>query len=204
MSDNKTESLSALMDGELDELAMHRTLKDIDESPELKQAWSRFHIGSDAVKGTISDFSHIDISAGVSNAIENAAFEGDSDVNKSKSWLKAVGGLSIAASVTFAVVLGARFNPLVDTSVDQQFASKTQIEIVTPERTPEKGPMMIAQGQGTQLNPDLDEAQMQQAQQRLNAYLKQHAQDSALGQGRTAMPFARVVNFETTNKSKGN
>ncbi len=200
MSDNKIESLSALMDGELDELALHRTLKDVDDSSELKEAWSRFHIGSDAMKGNVSDFSHIDISGAVSAAIENEDFEGESGV-KGRSWLKAVGGLSIAASVTFAVVLGARFNPLLDGSTDQQFASKTQIQIVTPESTPQKGPLMIASQQGA---PELNEAQLQQSQERLNAYLKQHAQDSALGQGRTAMPFARVVNFETSNKSKGN
>jgi hypothetical protein len=59
---------------------------------------------------------------------------------------------------------------------------------------------MIAQQQGS----DLNEAQLQQAQERLNSYLKQHAQDSALGQGRTSMPFARVVNFETSNQGKDN
>ena len=111
---------------------------------------------------------------------------------------------AISASVTFAVVLGARFNPLVDNTGNQQFASKSQVEIVTPESTPRKGPLMIAQEQGSQLAPEPNEIQLQQAQERLNAYLKQHAQDSALGQGRTAMPFARVVNFETTNKNKGN
>lgn len=203
MSDSKIESLSALMDGEVDELAIHRTLKDIDNSSELKDTWSRYHIGSDAIKGTLSEFSHLDISAAVSSAIDNEKFDGDVNASN-KGWLKAVGGLSIAASVTFAVVLGARFNPLVDTSADQQFASKTKIEVVTPEQTPQKGRVLIAQGKDSVASPDLNEAQLEQAQERLNAYLKQHAQDSAFGQGRTAMPFARVVNFETTNENKGN
>jgi sigma-E factor negative regulatory protein RseA len=207
MNTNKIESLSALMDGELDELALHRTLKDVEDSSELKEAWSRFHIGSDAIKGTVSDFSHIDISGAVSAAIADESFEG-AEQSKSKSWLTAVGGLSIAASVTLAVVLGARFNPLIDNTDGQQFASKTNIEIVTPEQIPQKGPLMIAQQQGLQLNPQqnlgLNEVQLQQAQERLNSYLKQHAQDNALGQGRTSMPFARVVNFESTKQNKGN
>jgi len=203
MNDSKIESLSALMDGEIDELAIHRTLKDIDNNSELKDTWARYHIGSEAIKGTLSDFSHIDISAAVSSAIDNEEFDVDAAASN-KGWLKAVGGLSIAASVTFAVILGARFNPLVDTSGDQQLASKTNIEIVTPEQAPQKGRMMIAQGQNSVTSPDLNEAQLEQAQERLNTYLKQHAQDTAFGQGRTAMPFARVVNFETTNKNKGN
>lgn len=199
MSDNKIESLSALMDGEADELALHRTLKDVEGSPELKQTWSRYHIGSDAIKGTVSDFSHIDISGAVSAAIADQSFE-DTEQGTNKGWLKMVGGFSIAASVTLAVVLVARFNPLVDATGGQQFASETKVEIVTPEQAPIKGPLMIAQQQGS----DLNEAQLQQAQERLNSYLKQHAQDSALGQGRTSMPFARVVNFETSNQGKDN
>jgi sigma-E factor negative regulatory protein RseA len=203
MSDNKIESLSALMDGESDELALHRTLKDVEGSPELKQTWSRYHIGSDAIKGAVSDFSHIDISSAVSAAIADQSFE-DTEQGTNKGWLKMVGGFSIAASVTLAVVLAARFNPLIDATGDQQLASETKVEIVTPEQTPRKGPLMIAQQQGSDLNPDLNEAQLQQAQERLNSYLKQHAQDSALGQGRTSMPFARVVNFETSNQGKDN
>ncbi|MFT7109759.1 MAG: sigma-E factor negative regulatory protein RseA [Psychrobacter glaciei] len=207
MSDNKIESLSALMDGESDELALHRTLKDVEGSPELKQTWSRYHIGSDAIKGTVSDFSHIDISSAVSAAIADQSFEG-AEQGTNKGWLKMVGGFSIAASVTLAVVLVAHFNPLVDATGGQQFASETKVEIVTPEQTPRKGPLMIAQQQGSDLNSglssDLNEAQLQQAQERLNSYLKQHAQDSALGQGRTSMPFARVVNFETSNQGKDN
>jgi sigma-E factor negative regulatory protein RseA len=207
MNTNKIESLSALMDGELDELALHRTLKDVEDNSELKEAWSRLHIGSDAIKGTVSDFSHIDISGAVSTAIAGESFEG-TEQSKGKSWLTAVGGLSIAASVTLAVVLGARFNPLIDNTDGQQFVSKTNIEIVTPEQAPQKGPLMIAQQQGLQLNqqqnPGLNEVQLQQAQERLNSYLKQHAQDNALGQGRTSMPFARVVNFETSKQDKGN
>lgn len=196
------ESLSALMDGELDELALHRTLKDVEGRSDLKQVWSRYHIGSDAIKGTVSDFSHIDISGAVSNALVQASFE-DIEQTKTKGWLKMVGGLSIAASVTLAVVLGARFNPLVDTAGGQQLASETKVEVVTPEQTPRTGPSMIAQ-QESEISTDLDEVQLQQAQERLNSYLKQHAQDSALGQGRTSMPFARVVNFEKSNQGKDN
>jgi sigma-E factor negative regulatory protein RseA len=199
MSDNKIESLSALMDGELDELTLHRTLKDVEGSPDLKQVWSRYHIGSNAIKGTVSDFSHVDISGAVSAAIANQSFE-STEQTKTKGWLKAVGSISIAASVTLAVVLGARFNPLVDTSGGQQLASETKVQVVTP---PQTGPSMIAQ-QGAEITIDLNEAQLQQAQERLNIYLKQHAQDSALGQGRMSMPFARVVNFETSNQSKDN
>ena len=189
------------MDGELDELALHRVLKDVENNPEMRDAWSRYHMGRDALKGADSSFLNLDISSQVNAAIQNESMESDSQ-SGGKSWFKAVAGLGIAASVTFAVVLGARFNPLVETGVDQQLANKSEINVVKPEAVPFNGQSMIAQ------SPDaiesLDEEQLQQAQERLNSYLKQHAQDSALGQGRTAMPYARVVNFEESAKQKGN
>ncbi len=204
MNDKENEALSALMDGELDEMALRRTLNQLDDEPELKQTWSRYHLQRDTIKGDVSAFSTLDISGAISAAIDDeAALESIKQPSESKPWWKAVAGLSVAASVALAVVIGARFNPLVETQAVQQLASKTQVKVVTPEITLVKGPSMIAQS-SSELE-GVDEKVLQQAQERLNSYLKQHAQDSALGQGRTAMPFARVVNFETTSKQvKGN
>ncbi len=202
MSDIKNETLSVLMDGELDEMSLRRVLNQLDDEPELKETWSRFHLQHDVIRGDISEFSAIDISGAIHDAIEDEVAL-TSQVQPSKNWWKAVAGLSVAASVTFAVVLGARFNPLVEHQGSEQFAGKTQVQVVVPEITRVKTPTMIAQSNGN-LNA-IDEESLQQAQKRLNTYLKQHAQDSALGQGRSAMPFARVVNFETPARQvKGN
>jgi len=201
MSEKQNESLSALMDGELDELALHRVLKDVESDSDMREKWSRYHMGREVMKGGQSDFLQLDISSQVSAAIANESMDNAASTTE-KSWFKTVAGLGIAASVTFAVVLGARFNPLVETSGDQQLAGKTSVEIVKPETEPFKGPSLIAQSPAAVEN--LDEEQLQQAQERLNSYLKQHAQDSAFGQGRTAMPYARVVNFEESTKQKGN
>ncbi len=202
MSDQKKESLSVLMDGELDEMALHRFLKQVDGEPELRDTWSRFHLQRDVIKGDVSEFSTLDISSAISATI---ADETQLQVNTTgyKSMWKAVAGLSVAASVAFAVVLGARFNPLMESPVGSELAGKTEVIIATPEMTKVHAPSMVAQS-----TPDLDGVDaksLQAAQKRLNSYLKQHAQDSALGQGRTSMPFARVVNYETGSKViKGN
>ncbi len=199
MSDKLNESLSALMDGELDELALHRLLGKLDEEPELKKTWARYHAQQDAIKGELSEFAMLDISASVSASIADAPLIQVQAEQAKKPWYKAVAGLSVAASVAFAVVLGARFNPLMQ-ETEAQFAGKTQIQFVTPEITRTLGPTMVAQTNGAQTGEALegvDEKALIQAQERLNTYLLQHAQDSALGQGRTVMPFARVVNFNS-------
>jgi sigma-E factor negative regulatory protein RseA len=202
MSDIKNETLSVLMDGELDEISLRRVLNQMDDEPELKEIWSRFHLQRDVIKGDVSEFSTLDISGAIHDVIKDEdALK--SDVQPSKTWWKTVAGLSVAASVTFAVVLGARFNPLLESQGSEQFAGKTQVQIVVPDITRVKTATMIAQSTND-LNT-IDEESLQQAQKRLNTYLKQHAQDSALGQGRSAMPFARVVNFETPARQvKGN
>lgn len=201
MNDKHNESLSALMDGELDELALHRILNELDQNPELKQTWSSFHLQRDAMKGELNSFSGFDISAAVSQSIQEQDSILISQPSKAKSWFKAVAGMSVAASVAMAVIIGVKFNQ-VGVQPGLELADKTEVRFITPEISSIKGPTMLAQ---TPPALDVSEVELQQAQERLNSYLKQHAKDSAMGQGSTAMPFARVVNFETTAQPrKGN
>jgi len=196
MTEKQTESLSALMDGELDELNMRRLFNEMENDPTIKAQWSRYHLARDAIKGDVSPFANLDISAAVSSAIADEV--ADVSQPQQKSWLKAVTGLSVAASVAFAVVIGARFNPLTETQPGLELADKTTVEVVTPDVTKFTSQSMVAQA--PEAIEGLNEKELQEAQQRLNSYLKQHAQDSAIGQGKTAMPFARVVNFETSKE----
>ncbi len=144
MSDKQNETLSALMDGELDEMSLHRVLNQMEEGSQLKETWSRYHLQRDVIKGDVSEFSALDISSAIHDAIDDEATL-ESSSQQPKNWWKAVAGLSVAASVTFAVVLGARFNPLLDGQGSEQFAGKTQVQVVVPEITRVKGPTMIAQ-----------------------------------------------------------
>jgi len=195
MTEKQNESISALMDGELDEMSLHRLLKS-DEDQAVRETWSRYHMARDAMKGEVSEFVGLDISASVSAALDDEApLTQNTLKEKAATWWKPVAGLSVAASVAFAVIVGAQFGA--DGFAPQaEIASKTEVKIVTPEITKVKGPTMLANSSNTPVNAE-QQKELQQAQERLNSYLKQHAQDSAIGQGRTAMPFARVVNFET-------
>lgn len=194
MTEKQNESISALMDGELDEMSLHRLLKS-DEDQAVRETWSRYHMARDAMKGEVSEFVGLDISASISAAlVDEAPLSQNTLKEKAATWWKPVAGLSVAASVAFAVIVGAQFGA--DGFAPQaEIASKTEVKIVTPEITKVKGPTMLADTNAPVSAEQQKE--LQQAQERLNSYLKQHAQDSAIGQGRTAMPFARVVNFET-------
>lgn len=198
MTEKQTESLSAFMDGQSDELSLRRLLKDTANDAELKATWGRYHQAKATMDAETAPFAKLDISAGVASLIADEAPLKQAP----KPIFKTLAGLSVAASVAFAIVVGARFNPLMNHGAE--LADKgTDTKFVSPSvpRGPISSPSMIAQSGNLE---GVDEQQLQQAQERLNSYLKRHAQDSALGQGRTAMPFARVVNFEKTAPQKVN
>ena len=109
MTEKQNESISALMDGELDEMSLHRLLKGDDEKA-ITETWSRYHMARDAMKGEANEFMSLDISASVSVALEDEApLNQNTFKEKAASWWKPVAGLSVAASVAFAVIVGARF-----------------------------------------------------------------------------------------------
>lgn len=206
MNQKQNEALSALMDGELDEMSLHRLLKsgDASEQQEVRDTWSRYHIARDAMKGDVDAFIGVDISRSISSALDDEAdFSQSTLKEKAASWWKPVAGMSVAASVAFAVVLGARFG--VDgVNLDAQVAGQSDTRIVAPEAVSgvSNSAMLAEAPVATPVNDGQQQKELQQAQERLNSYLKQHAQDSAIGQGRTAMPFARVVNFESNQPAK--
>lgn len=161
MNDKHNESLSALMDGELDELTLHRMLNELEQNPSLKQAWSNFHLQRDVMKGELNSFAGIDISAAVSQSIANQDQIRVEQPSKAKSWFKAVAGMSVAASVAMAVIVGVKFNQVGVQGLE--LADKTEVRFITPEISSIKGPTMLAQ------TPDalnMSEVELQQAQER--------------------------------------
>lgn len=115
MSD-KFESISALMDAESTELEVRRTLKGVAGDSELSDTWRRYHLAQALIKGQKID-SMADISAGVMAAIDKVDQASTDIVNKSLSkdttassgrWYQTAASMAVAASVTFAVLLGVQ------------------------------------------------------------------------------------------------
>lgn len=111
------DSISALMDGEVGEFELRRTLEQIAQDPDQAQQWRRYHVARAALKGEMQAGLHLDISAGVMSALEQeptyhpSAYDRpvqDSKVHKPVSrWWRSISSMAVAASVTAAVILGA-------------------------------------------------------------------------------------------------
>lgn len=107
MSD-KFESLSALMDGEASELELRRALKEAAKDAEMSDTWRRYHLAQSLLKGQRIE-SSVDISGSVMAAIHEQESAAQVDDTRSRSgWFQSATSVAVAASVTFAVLLGVQ------------------------------------------------------------------------------------------------
>lgn len=131
MSSQVRESLSALMDGEAEELELRRLLdeKSAEHSEYVDETWSRYQLIRESMHGIGQGAGHtneysaeqdtafrqLDISQQVAQAIRDEQpavaapdLSRDTDQTTGSSWLKPVAGFAVAASVAMAVVVGVQ------------------------------------------------------------------------------------------------
>lgn len=194
MTDNLRESLSAIMDGEANELELERVLREIGNDTGLRQTWVRYHIAQTVCHGQSAAACAIDISAGVRDAIA-----GESRLRPGTSrWqhlLRPVGSLAVAASVAVAVVVGGQQIALLGVEPD---SSQTAVVAgVSPVGMVNSfGATSVRASYGTQsvpvLQPATRTAYHELARQRMMQYSQDHAEQAALNTPQGLLPFARV------------
>ena len=195
-NDTLSESLSALVDGEANELEVRRLLNQLDSDTELTEQWQRHQMLGALMRD--EPMGNLDMTAAINAGIDadassehdsgqangqihplaNEAESGDSD-SQQPNWMKSLASVSIAASVTLAVLIGVR-------SIDSGTGIDTGLAQTTPSLIESKGS-----------NDDL-----QHAQQQLQDYVLEHAEGvgSELNTDDVS-PYARVVKFEEANSS---
>lgn len=209
MSEQLRESISALMDGEADELELRRVLaaagkKDDDT---IRDVWSRYHTTRSVMQGDIShtQFKHLDISQQVSAAISE---ESITAVN-GNSWFKPLASMAVAASVAFAVVVGVEglspdqgLNPIDENR--QQIAANNNNRVypiqsgslqasTNSTATVDPSRQSVAKSfPPALLNAESDEAM----QKRFEGYILRHTEQAALNNNQGMMSYARVVAYE--------
>jgi sigma-E factor negative regulatory protein RseA len=118
MADRSNESVSALMDGEVADFELRRTLERMDGEPELAEAWQRYHLIRSVMRNDEVAEPKLDISSQVMASLDaEPAFQiesesqseqrSDQDTNKFQFW-KPLASMAAAASVTAMVILGVQ------------------------------------------------------------------------------------------------
>ena len=188
------ESLSAVMDNEADELELRRVLSASNDD-ELRATWSRYQIARAVMHKELLE-PKLDIAAAVSAALADETLPVASKVVRGP-W-RSVGRLAVAASVTVAVLAGVRLynqDEVTGAQLAQQQAA--QPALASPQA---QGPAMLAGYSAAAELPVAQaavEAESGWHEQRLPAYLRQHAQQAAMSGGESALPYARAASLES-------
>ncbi|WP_372833015.1 MucB/RseB C-terminal domain-containing protein [Pontibacterium sp.] len=117
MTDRSIESVSALMDGEVADFELRRTLDKVAEDSEASERWRRYHIARSAMRGETVTATEIDLSSSVMAALneeEPLVPEVPATTTEQKTsrthelFWKPLTSMAVAASVTAAVIFGAQ------------------------------------------------------------------------------------------------
>lgn len=131
MNQYEQESLSALMDGETDELELRRVLKAMESDPELAQRWQRYHLAQSVLHDR-----GIPVSTTLAAKVA-AAVDQEPAVTRTgyRGWTSQLTRVAIAASV--AVVAVIALQPQITSpeapAVVQQPAPVVQEQLLQPE-----------------------------------------------------------------------
>ena len=122
MYDKSLEPISAMMDGEIEELELRRTINNTANAPDLSEKWRRYHMAQDVMQGrSVNIDQKIDLVSRVSAALEAEPSYNSTTIAKAEQkeadqtpvaandpWWKPMASMAVAASVTAVVLLGAQ------------------------------------------------------------------------------------------------
>ncbi len=192
---DRTDRLSALMDGELHD--SDKGLEQLAIDPEMQDLWRRYHLVRDVMKGQISDFPAFDVSAAVSQSLK------DEPVILTPVWrrlspryiMKQAAGLAVAAAVGTIAVLSVQQTQLV--SSGSQTLADANNTPATIQVASQLQPGQIRQVTFT-TRQKLDEA----VESKLSGYLVNHNEFSDSFRVSGVMPYTRIVSFVSTASAK--
>lgn len=179
-----TDKLSSLMDGELHD--SDKLFERLANDATMKATWKRYHLARDAMKGQLSDYPLLDISAAVSESLKSEP------VVIAPLWrrlspryvMKQAAGLAVAAAVGTIAVL----------SVQQIQLTPLESNVIAATTVPaDTNNVQIRQVSFT-TREKLDAA----VESKLSGYLVNHNEYSNSTRVSRVMPYTRIVSFQPT------
>jgi len=201
MSDRLRESVSALLDGEADELELRRLLASAHQA-EVRNAWRDYHIQRDSLAGVDMRFAQFDISGRV-----QAALAEEKAPMMAARWWRPLTSVAVAASVAAVVAVGVRGFSTTPGALPGMSAEVAQAPLPATATSGRVYPAQPAGALGNvavsaqlsdlpaslqpvSLNPD------DLAQQRLQRYMLRHTERAAQTNGQGLINFVRVSQLD--------
>ena len=198
MSERLQESLSAVIDGEANELELERVLSRIGSDEELRQTWVRYSaVHTLNAGGQIATMS-LDVSQSVREAIaSDGRREGvQKSAGAAQRFLKPFASFAVAASVAATVVIGGQqLYQIGEDPYQNNIAGASAVGFINSA-----GATAIQASYGTQslptLQPTVKTAYRELARQRMQKYMQEHAEHAALNSPGGLIPFSRVQEIQ--------
>jgi sigma-E factor negative regulatory protein RseA len=194
MSERLRESLSAVMDGEANELELERVLSCIETDDQLRQTWVRYSAVQSVNTGANISHLSMDVSLGVRDAL---ARDGDKINGVVQRLLKPLASFAVAASVAATVVIGGQqLYQIGDTTpYGNTTAGTSPVGFINTA-----GATAVQASYGTQskpvLQPTVRTAYRELARQRMQKYMQEHVEQAALNSPAGMIPFSRIQKIE--------
>lgn len=196
-SESLQESISALMDGEAEQLEIRRVLQATDQDPAVRGTWERYQLAR-AVMHKEPWQSNVDLSAGIAAALANEPAPRAS-AKLASAW-NTLGKVAVAASVTVAVLVGVRMvndgsTPGEPAMVADRAAPVAAEPVQAPVAAPQAGTAVLA---GFSSSADAQSAHAPSAwqEERIGNYLRKHAENSVQPTAPQLVPYARAASLD--------
>ena len=220
MKDQLSETISAVMDSQADDLEVRRLLKALDNASEEEAAailaqWESFHSIGSVLRNESRSNNETPTMRASSNfaASVSAAIADEAPMDKvarrpSKSdpmWQR----FAVAASVTLAILVGVQEYESMQAG-DASYTADNAVTVPALQSVDQSVNQSVDQGvvdltavqlasSEVALESSMSEAEKLEAieaQERLNEYLLEHTNHAAKQSGQGMIPFARLANFE--------
>lgn len=214
---HSNEMLSALMDGELTELELHRVLKEVHGDVEARETWARYQLVGSVMRGDDIVVSPFDLSGRVMAALDDEPALKVQDAaasNKKVGLLGNVTRFAVAASVASLAVFGVQQLQTGTGTPQVAEADVTPVEsaadmpmgLLAPDfpamrnvsagdlsgKQQQQQPVVIIPIKGASPGPEL--------QAYLNGLMLEHAEHTA-NTGTGMLPFARIPRIDKALES---
>ena len=137
MTEANMETLSAAMDGELSREELRFLLRRLDHDAALVQAWTRYHVGGDGLRGQVPVMASAGFATRVMELIESEESVAATTPRR-RDWLRLSMGGAIAASVAVAALMVSQ-----PTATDPSRPASLTAK-VTSRATPSSGEQVAA------------------------------------------------------------
>lgn len=177
---NKAESISALMDGEVDELELRRLLSQLAQTPEEAQRWQRYQLTSALLRGEApvrvpdSFSARVMSSLGTQHADDGAEQsvatpQQVAQTTRAQPFLRSLISMGVAASVTAVLILGGGW------LLDDQSSAPAAVALQEAPVMPHMQARTVGLGAAAWVDPGIRyQADVIRMPESLQRYIDQH------------------------------